>query len=106
MWEEKDGIKTTEGKGHFQVSGAEAGGLLFFRLVWHIYWDLILINKHAQIKMKKRARQWWRTPLIPHLGLKSEFQDSQGYTEKPCLKKQQQQKNNNKTKNKKKGKRD
>jgi hypothetical protein len=45
---------------------------------------------------------WWRTPLIPALGkqrqvdfwvrgqpgLQSEFQDSQGYTEKPCLKKQ------------------
>jgi hypothetical protein len=43
----------------------------------------------------------WRTPLIPALGrqrqanfwvwgqpgLQSEFQDSQGYTEKPCLKK-------------------
>jgi hypothetical protein len=45
---------------------------------------------------------WWRTPLIPALGrqrqadfrvrgqpgLQSEFQVSQGYTEKPCLKKQ------------------
>jgi hypothetical protein len=45
--------------------------------------------------------QWWRTPLIPALGrqrqtdfwvrgqpvLQSEFQDSQGYTEKTCLKK-------------------
>jgi hypothetical protein len=44
-------------------------------------------------------RTWWRTPLIPALrrqrqadfwvrgqpGLHSEFQDSQGYTEKPCL---------------------
>jgi hypothetical protein len=50
---------------------------------------------------------WWCTPLIPALGrqrqayfwvrdqpgLQSEFQDSQGYTEKPCLE-------NNKTKNK------
>jgi hypothetical protein len=48
------------------------------------------------------ARQWWRTPLTPALGrqrqvdfwvrgqpgLQSEFQDSQGYTEKPCLEKQ------------------
>jgi hypothetical protein len=47
---------------------------------------------------------WWRMPLIPalgrqgqadfwvrgQLGLQSEFQDSQGYTEKPCLKKQKQ----------------
>jgi hypothetical protein len=45
------------------------------------------------------AGRWWRTPLIPALrrqrqvnfwvrgqpGLQSEFQDSQGYTEKPCL---------------------
>jgi hypothetical protein len=30
------------------------------------------------------SRAWWRTPLI-QLGLQSEFQDSQGYTEKPCL---------------------
>jgi hypothetical protein len=48
------------------------------------------------------AGQWWLTPLIPALGrqrqvdfwvwgqpgLQSEFQDSQGYTEKPCRKKQ------------------
>jgi hypothetical protein len=48
-----------------------------------------------------RARAWWHMPLIPALerqrqvdfwvrgqpGLQSEFQDSQGYTEKPCLEK-------------------
>ena len=47
------------------------------------------------------SRAWWRTPLTPALGrqrqadfwdrgqpgLQSEFQDSQGCTEKPCLKK-------------------
>jgi hypothetical protein len=47
------------------------------------------------------SREWWRTPLIPALrrqrqtdfsvrgqpGLQSEFQDSQGLTEKPCLEK-------------------
>jgi hypothetical protein len=52
-------------------------------------------------KIKQTSRVWWRTPLIPGLGrqrqadfrvqgypgLQSEFQDSQGYTEKPCLKK-------------------
>jgi hypothetical protein len=45
------------------------------------------------------AGQWWHTPLIPALGrqrqvdflvrgqpgLQSEFQDSEGYTEKPYL---------------------
>jgi hypothetical protein len=50
------------------------------------------------------SRAWWRTPLIPALGrqrqadfwvwgqpgLQSECQDSQGYTEKPCLEKQKQ----------------
>jgi hypothetical protein len=49
---------------------------------------------------------WWRMPLIPALGrqkqadfwvpgqpgLQSEFQDSQSYTEKPCLEKQKQKK--------------
>jgi hypothetical protein len=57
------------------------------------------------------SQAWWRTPLIPALGrqrqvdfwvwgqpgLQSEFQDSQSYTEKPCLQKQKQK---IKTKNK------
>ena len=52
--------------------------------------------------MLKKARQWWRMPLILALGrqrqsdfcvqdqpgLHSEYQNSQGYTEKPCLEKQ------------------
>jgi hypothetical protein len=38
---------------------------------------------------------WWRMPLIPALG--RQRQDSQGYTEKPCLEKQTKQ---NKTKQK------
>jgi hypothetical protein len=51
--------------------------------------------------MQAGSQVWWRTPLIPALerqrqvdfwvwgqpGLQSEFQDSQGYTEKPCLEK-------------------
>ena len=49
----------------------------------------------------KNSQAWRRTPVIPalgrqrqadfwipgQLGLQSEIQDSQGYTEKPCLKK-------------------
>jgi hypothetical protein len=56
---------------------------------------------------KLLSRAWWLTPLIPALrrqrqadfwvwgqpGLQSEFQDSQGYTEKPCLEKQNKQTN-------------
>jgi hypothetical protein len=52
------------------------------------------------------GRVWWRTPLVPALrrqrqadfwvrgqpGLQSEFQDSQGYTEKPCLEKPKKKK--------------
>jgi hypothetical protein len=52
-------------------------------------------------------RAWWCTPLIPALGrqrqvdfwvrgqpgLQSEVQDSQGYTEKPCLEKPKKQTN-------------
>jgi hypothetical protein len=52
--------------------------------------------------------QWWHTPLIPALGrqrqvvlrvrgqpgLQSELQDSQGYTEKPCLGKNKPKQNN------------
>jgi hypothetical protein len=56
------------------------------------------------------CRAWWLTPLIPALGrqrqvdfwvqgqpgLQSEFQDSQGYTERPCLEKQNKQTNKQK----------
>jgi hypothetical protein len=56
-------------------------------------------RKQKSDKKKKVSRVWWRTPLIPAFrrqrqadfwvrgqpGLQSEFQDSQGYTEKSCL---------------------
>jgi hypothetical protein len=62
------------------------------------------------------AGQWWRMPFIPALrrqkqvdfcvpgqpGLHSEFQDSQGYTEKSCLEKPKKKKQK-KTKKKKNG---
>jgi hypothetical protein len=55
----------------------------------NVYWKCLLTG------------QWWHIPLIPALGrqrqvdfwvwgqpgLQSEFQDSQGYREKPCLQK-------------------
>jgi hypothetical protein len=55
----------------------------------------------------KQTGQWWHMPLIPALGrqrqadfrvrgqpgLHSEFQDSQDYTEKPCLKKKIRRRN-------------
>jgi hypothetical protein len=64
-------------------------------------------NKNTTVK-QGRARWWWRTPLIPALGrqrqenfwvrgqpgLQSEFQDSQGYTEKPYLEKPTNQSTN------------
>jgi hypothetical protein len=54
---------------------------------------------HIDYKSLIVAGRWWHTPLIPELGrqrqvdfliqdqagLQSDFQDSQGYTEKPCL---------------------
>jgi hypothetical protein len=60
----------------------------------------------------KASRAWWLTPLIPALGrqrqvdfwvrgqpgLQSEFQDSQGYTEKPCLEKPKNKKKKKKKK--------
>jgi hypothetical protein len=77
----------------------------FISLVSWIGW-LVALNF---IRICHISRAWWRTPLIPALGrqrqvdfwvrgqpgLQSEVQDSQGYTEKPCLEKQ-------KTKNKQK----
>jgi hypothetical protein len=63
-------------------------------------------------KTKQRARQWWHRPLIPALGRQrqvdfwvwgqpgpqSEFQDSQGDTEKPWLEKPKTKTTNQTTK--------
>jgi hypothetical protein len=67
----------------------------------HSHKEPILTVKSI-IQNNRDAGQWWCTPLIPALGrqkqadfrvqgqpgLQSEFQDSQGYTKKPCLEKQ------------------
>ena len=49
---------------------------------------LIIVIIGLTLKTAEISRAWWRMPLIPALGrqrpgLQSEFQDSQGYTEKP-----------------------
>jgi hypothetical protein len=65
---------------------------------------MTIIGILVLIKTNTR-RAWWRMPLIPALGrqrqvdfwvwgqpgLQSELQDSQGYTEKPCLEKTKKQ---------------
>jgi hypothetical protein len=53
-------------------------------------------------KVRSQSQAWWHTPLIPAPGrqrqanfslvYKVEFQDSQGYTEKPCLEKKKKKK--------------
>jgi hypothetical protein len=70
---------------------------------------------------KLPSRAWWHTPLIPELRrqrqadfrvrgqpcLQSEFQNNQGYTEKPCLKQNKTKQNKtkqNKTKQNKQNK--
>jgi hypothetical protein len=62
------------------------------------YFVLLQNNRLSLLKTLRTSRAWWCMPLIPALGrqrqvnfwvqgqpgLQSEFQDSQGYTEKPC----------------------
>jgi hypothetical protein len=68
---------------------------------WY-FQSFMLYGLNANKKGYPLSQAWWLTPLIPALrrqrqadfwvrgqpGLQSEFQDSQCYTEKPCLKKQ------------------
>jgi hypothetical protein len=82
---------------------------------WWDCWIICWVACGSPSRLMER-QQWWRMPLIPALerqrqadfwvwgqpGLQSEFQDSQGYTEKPCLEKQKQnKKQTNKQTNKK-----
>ena len=64
-----------------------------------------LIGYKQKVRIRILSQVWWRTPLIPAFGrqrqadfwvlgqpgLQSEFQDSQGYTEKPCLQKSKEE---------------
>ena len=73
----------------------------------------IYTHKEVLFTSSSNARLWWRTPLAAlgrqrladfwvwgQPGLQSEFQDSQGYTEKPCLEKQKHKTKQNKKKKK------
>ena len=81
-----------------------------------LFWKWPLNLSWAPVKNVCLSRAWWRMPLIPALGrqrqadfwvlgqpgLQSEFQDSQGYTEKPCLEKQTNKQTKKQTKKKRK----
>jgi hypothetical protein len=78
---------------------------------FNIYFSGQQKQQQQQQQQEPTSWAWWCTPLIPALrrqrqadfcvrgqpGLQSEFQDSQVYTEKPCLRKTNKQ---NKTKQK------
>jgi hypothetical protein len=77
---------------------------------------LLFLLLLLSLKKQEGGWAWWRIPLIPALGrqrqadfwvrgqpgLQSEFQDSQGYTKKPVLKKQKTKKQQQQKRNKKK----
>jgi hypothetical protein len=59
-----------------------------------VYSDII-ISKSVKKKKKSQhseGRGWQISEFKARSGLQSKFQDSQGYSKKPCLKKQNQQK--------------
>jgi hypothetical protein len=77
---------------------------MFWILKWETQLQLYILVCLKQLN----GWAWWHTPLIPALwrqrqvdfwvrgqpGLQNEVQDSQGYTEKPCLEKQNKTKQN------------
>jgi hypothetical protein len=74
----------------------------------------LISNIYEELKKLDSSWAWWCMPLFPALrrqrqvdfwvrgqpGLQSEFQDSQGYTDKPCLEKTKQNKNKKQNKTK------
>jgi hypothetical protein len=62
--------------------------------------NLLSVSRGTTIKNERSCWAWWHMPLIP--ALQSEFQDSQGYTEKPCLKKKKKKKKRKKERKEKK----
>ena len=71
-----------------------------------VWTQVILLRRQFRYLFGFYAGRWWRTPVIPALGrqrqadfwvlgqpgLQSEFQDSQGYTEKPLSRKTKKKK--------------
>jgi hypothetical protein len=59
-----------------------------------VFWGLILNDKNSHFGRQRQADFW----VQGQPGLQSEFQDSWGYTEKPCLEKKNQTNQTNKQK--------
>ena len=85
------------------------------QLIPHMHGGPEFDSQNSQLKNETLAGQWWCMPLTPalgrqsqvdfcvqgHPGLQSEFQDSQGYIEKPCLKNKTKQSRTEQNKRKK-----
>jgi hypothetical protein len=91
-----------------------------------VFWQVVINDQRPKFKLqlngieKEGAGPWWCTSLIPALGrqrqmdfwvrgqpgLQSEFQDSQGYTKKPCLEKKRKEKKRKEKKRKEKERRE
>jgi hypothetical protein len=63
-----------------------------------MFWDTICVPYPTTKPALRISQVRWHTPLISALGKQRQvdFQDSQGYTEKPYLKKQNKTKQTNK----------
>jgi hypothetical protein len=78
------------------VQEVEAGRFLSLKPAWSTGWVSEQLRPHRIPALgRQRQADFW---VRGQPGLQSEFQDSQNYTEKPCLEKQTNQKTNQPTK--------